>query len=99
MKKKCDIIIKKASSETHYQLRNGLRLDALNAKNETALEFDCREANCGICIVKVLEGEENLSYALSAEKGFLKAMSADPEERLACQCRVFGDIKIEVEDF
>lgn len=99
MKPKNIITIKQGDSSHSYTLRGGLRLDALSAKQETALEFDCRKASCGICIFKILEGEENLSQMKNEEKGYLKALRADPKERLACQCRVFGDIVIELEDF
>lgn len=99
MKKKNTVTITQCTSSKNYLLRNGLRLDALSSKEETGLEFDCRKANCGICIFKVLEGEENLSVMQAKEKGYLQALKAEPNERLACQCRVFGDIKIEIEDF
>ena len=80
-------------------MRKGLRLDALEAKHKTSLEFDCRKADCGICIFWVRSGRENLSEPAPAEMDFLKAMRAHPDERLACQCRVFGDVEIEVETF
>ena len=32
------------------------------------------------------------------ERDFLETMAAEPNERLACQCKVFGDIKVEVSE-
>ncbi len=78
-------------------LRRGLGFQALAAIQDTGFEFDCRKADCGICIFKVLEGAENLSSPTEAEADFLRAMHADPNERLACQCRVFGDVDLEIE--
>ena len=78
-------------------LRKGLGLQALQPLPK-GLEFDCRKADCGICLVKVLSGAEGLSAPTAGEQDFLRAMQADPQERLACQCRVFGDVTFEIED-
>lgn len=79
-------------------LREGLGLQALAVREKTTpLEFDCAKADCGICIVRVMAGGENLSPKTVAEADFLRAMHADPDERLACQCRVLGDVSIKVE--
>ncbi len=86
-----------AGQQQDIKLRKGLGLQAL-AKQTSALEFDCREADCGICICRVRAGGEHLSPPTAPEADFLRAMRADPEERLACQCRVFGDVKLEVDD-
>ena len=37
-------------------------------------------------------------WKTDAEKDFLAAMRADPDERLACQTRILGDVRVEVED-
>lgn len=90
-------IISPKARET-FSLRKGLGFQALAERCKTPLEFDCREADCGICIMNVVKGMENLSAPTALEKDFLKAMRADPEERLACQCRINGDVQIEVDD-
>ncbi len=79
-------------------IRKGLGLQAIE-KNCPWLEFDCRGADCGICIIQVQEGAENLSAPTAAEVDFLKAMHGRPHERLACQCRVFGPLTIEIDDY
>jgi ferredoxin len=79
-------------------LRHGLGLQVLG-KDCPWLEFDCRKADCGICIVRVKEGAENLSPPTTAEADFLKAMHAAPDERLACQCRAFGPLTLEIDDY
>ena len=95
----CTICIETNKTHQAYSLRKGLRLDALNAKHSTPLEFDCRKANCGICIFSVKTGHEALSPKSKKEEAFLKAMGASSGERLACQCRVYGNIEIEVESY
>lgn len=79
-------------------LRHGLGLQALGKDCEW-LEFDCRKADCGICIVHVQEGAANLSAPTLAEADFLKAMQAAPDERLACQCRAFGPVTLKIDDY
>jgi ferredoxin len=79
-------------------LRHGLGLQVLGKDCEW-LEFDCRKADCGICIVRVQEGAGNLSAPTVAEADFLKAMQAAPNERLACQCRAFGPVTLEIDDY
>jgi len=91
------IHIHEQGQEKIYELRKGLGLQALSAGKASPLEFDCRKADCGICIMRVRAGMENLSEKTQAESDFLRAMRAQDDERLACQCRVFGDIEIEVE--
>ena len=84
--------------EKHYELRSGLGLQALEP-HCSWLEFDCRKADCGICIVRVLEGQDQLSIPTAVEKDFLDAMHAASNERLACQCRVFGAVKLQIDDY
>lgn len=82
---------------TTYQLRKGLGLQALCARNETGIEYDCRKADCGICVIKIKNGQQNISEKTSAEADFLTAMRADDDERLACQLRMFGDVELETD--
>ena len=77
------------------EIRSGLGLQALPAQR--LVEFDCRKADCGICLVKVVSPTaEAVSEAKHRELDFLKAMHADPEERLSCQMRIFKDVTLNV---
>lgn len=82
--------------EERVPIRTGLGLMALQKKTEL-IEYDCKEADCGICLVRVLKGIDNLSPITKREDDFLRAMRCDSEERLACQARVFGDVSLRVE--
>ena len=66
--------------------------------HDTSILFGCRDGACGACMIKVIDGAENLTPMQDDEKDFLETMAAEPDERLACQCRVKGDIKIEVSE-
>jgi ferredoxin len=91
------LLIRKKGDVKEFTVRQGLGLQAVCAKAETGIEFDCRAADCGICVIKVVSGAENLSPKTVPEADFLKAMKADDDERLACQVRVFGDAVIETD--
>ena len=67
-------------------------------QHETSILFGCRDGACGACMIRVIDGAENLSTMQDHERDFLETMAAEEDERLACQCRVTGDIKIEVSD-
>lgn len=79
-----------------FELRQGSGLAALKAK-KSSIEFDCLDADCGICVVRVLKHPEHLSPTELKERDFLAAMGADADERLACQCRILGDVTLKTE--
>ena len=68
----------------------------LAAKEEMSILFGCRDGACGACMIKVIENPQNLSPIEDHEKDFLETMAARDDERLACQCRILGDVIIEV---
>ena len=70
----------------------------LGDEHDTSILFGCCNGACGACMIKVKEGMEHLSPTQDDERDFLETMAADPQERLACQCRVLGDVTIEVSD-
>lgn len=91
------VTIKSRTDTQVLSARKGLGFQAICANPDSKIEFDCRNADCGICAFKVVAGAEFLSPIGDAEKDFLAAMKADPDERLACQVRAFGDITILVD--
>lgn len=66
--------------------------------HDTSILFGCRDGACGACMIRVISGSENLTPMQQDERDFLETMAAEPNERLACQCRVKGDVTIEVSD-
>ncbi len=63
---------------------------------DTSILFGCRDGACGACLIKVVAHPEHLSPMQDGERDFLETMAATPDERLACQCRVLGDVTVEV---
>ena len=59
------------------------------------ITFGCRTGSCGTCRVRVAEGLAHCSEPGSEERDFLKGLDAPPDQRLACQVTVYGDLAIE----
>ncbi len=53
------------------------------------------QAVCTKCLVKVIEGKENLSPETPDEADMRDIHEWSRDERLSCQCTVQGDIKID----
>lgn len=66
--------------------------------HDTSILFGCRDGACGACMIRVLEGSAHLSPMKDDERDFLETMAAEADERLACQCKVYGDVKVEVSE-
>jgi uncharacterized 2Fe-2S/4Fe-4S cluster protein (DUF4445 family) len=54
------------------------------------------KATCGLCRVKILDGEADLSPLNAAEKKHLGNVYFITKMRLACQTRVSGDVVVEL---
>lgn len=64
-------------------------------EHDLPIEFSCRGGSCGTCLVRVLEGAENLSPHTDPESVLLPDLVEDPSEyRLACQSVVHGSVRI-----
>ena len=51
-------------------------------------------ARCSTCRTLIVEGQENCGPVTDAEKLLLDKLNAGPDIRLACQCRVRGDMQV-----
>jgi len=81
-----------------FDVPDGYALIDIGEQHDTSILFGCRDGACGACMVRVVSGAENLSPMEENEKDFLSTMAAAPNERLACQCKVKGDVVLEVSD-
>jgi ferredoxin len=59
------------------------------------IRYRCERAVCTTCLIEVLEGADKLSPPGEREAQTLKTIGAAPHWRLACQCSVEGDIKLD----
>ena len=86
------------TDELEIEVKDGYQLIDMCEEHDTSILFGCRDGACGACMVKVLDGSENLSPMENDEKDFLETMAAEENERLACQCKVSGDVTLEVSE-
>ncbi|HEX9008965.1 MAG TPA: 2Fe-2S iron-sulfur cluster-binding protein [Holophagaceae bacterium] len=59
------------------------------------ITFGCRTGSCGTCRVRIAEGLEHCGAPGPEERDFLAGLAAPPDQRLACQVVVQGDVAIE----
>jgi len=59
------------------------------------IQYRCERAVCATCLTEVIEGWENLSTPTERERQTLTTIKAQPKWRLACQCQVLGDVKLD----
>lgn len=60
------------------------------------LKFGCRNGQCGVCAIRVLEGADNLTRLGPQEVKTLASKGFSDDYRLACQCAINGDVIIKV---
>jgi ferredoxin len=72
----------------------GTRIIQISEKAGSNITYDCRENDCGNCIVEIVSGMENLSKPSALEKALLAEKRAGPNHRLACQTAVMGDATV-----
>jgi ferredoxin, 2Fe-2S len=69
----------------------------LGRRAGVAIETACvGKATCGLCRVKVVAGEANLSPYSEAETRHLGNVYFITKVRLSCQARVSGDVTVEL---
>jgi ferredoxin len=85
--------------DRQYTVQPGQTFRTIYDEHDTPLMFGCKEGICGTCKIRVLENPQNISPMRPHEQDFLQKISARPNERLACQTQVLGDVAIEIADF
>jgi ferredoxin len=72
----------------------GTRIIEVSEKVGAGIEYGCREADCGTCVIEVVSGMNNLSEKSSFETNTLAQHKAGQNMRLACQTLVLGDAAV-----
>lgn len=85
----------KNTGET-VEVTKGANLLAVSEKNGWPISNGCGTGFCGACMVKIIDGIQNVNPVTETEKGTLEAMSMnDGTKRLACQVIINGDVTIQ----
>lgn len=82
-----------AGPETVTVDRGELLLEGVRRRG-VQLSFQCREATCAKCRVRVLTGADNLSEPGAKELARLGPHNIAAGMRLACQVQVYGDVEV-----
>ena len=78
------------------EAQQGQLLREVTQTNGWPIPFGCENGICGTCLITIGSGKETLSPMEAMEQQTLEAMGQmDGEHRLACQCRVNGDVTVE----
>lgn len=72
----------------------GVRVIEISEKVDSGIIYGCREGDCGTCMMKVVDGWENLSTPSVVEDKILRENGAQRHNRLACQAQILGDVTI-----
>jgi len=73
----------------------GTSLQAIADAAGADITFGCRTGSCGTCRVRVAEGLSHCGEPGPEERDFLEGLDASPDQRLACQVTVHGDVAID----
>lgn len=87
-------IIFKTENLKFYASEGAELIQAKNIHPDMPIKFGCKQGNCGVCAIHVIEGQENLTKICPKEEATLKRKGLT-DHRLACQCALNGNIKIE----
>lgn len=87
--------------DVSIEVNQNSSLKTLGDLEQDCLFFGCRAGACGTCAIKIINGSEFLNEKNEKEEKLLTIMSMNASDhRLACQCRVSGDITIQpLDDF
>lgn len=66
-------------------------------KNNLSVPFGCENGVCGTCLISIKTGANNITSKTVQEEETLATLAANPDQRLACQCQVKGDITFDLE--
>ncbi|MBO8170513.1 MAG: (2Fe-2S)-binding protein [Bacillaceae bacterium] len=79
-----------------YECKEGEHLLTSAIREGVPLDFYCSTGKCRTCVVRVVEGMENLSPISDTEAYRLGSGGVTAGERLSCQAFVEGDVTIRI---
>jgi ferredoxin len=83
------------STGTSVDCEDGANFQDLAQTNDLGIPFGCENGICSTCLITIGSGMDNLNERTDQEEMTLDARGADDNVRLACQCKVNGDVSFE----
>ncbi|MGO1050119.1 2Fe-2S iron-sulfur cluster-binding protein [Crossiella sp. CA198] len=83
---------------TRFAVRPGTSMQELCDSQDTPVVFGCRAAQCGACLVQILDGAGNLSPIAPDEQAVLDILAESADCRLACQTTLHGPVSLRIAD-
>lgn len=79
-----------------FKVPEGIELLQVKKQNpDIPIKFGCARGDCGVCAIRILSGNENLTKMCEKEKTTIRRKGLiETEYRLACQCALNGSIEI-----
>lgn len=93
-----EVVVENLASKTIHCESNSERLLDILLSATDWMNACGGKGKCTTCTAIVLSGADNLSEMTLAEKTFANLGRLKPNERLSCQVRVAGDLKIKAPD-
>lgn len=89
--------VKFVEDNIEVEVESGTELRDVCQQNDMTLPFGCENGVCGTCLVSIKEGSEHLTEKTDQEKETLEVLLAYEDQRLACQCKVTGDVTFDLD--
>lgn len=89
------VVFVTTDGEVNVEVPEGTSLLDAGLNNGVDIEYSCKDGVCGVCQVKILEGEHQLSEPDTDEIDVLFDR-IDDGVRLACKAIIHGDVKVKV---
>jgi ferredoxin len=89
------VIIKYIPDGKEVECKTNDNLMDVANKADLTIPFGCTDGLCGTCIITVKKGTNNLTGKTEQEKETLELFEAEENQRLACQCKVLGDVELD----
>ncbi|MEY3314616.1 MAG: 2Fe-2S iron-sulfur cluster-binding protein [Holophagaceae bacterium] len=74
---------------------SGISLEEVATFSHADITFGCKSGSCGTCRVSIPNQHTQCIPPSAEEASFIKQLGGSPNERLACQVKILGDINVE----
>ncbi|WP_103654328.1 2Fe-2S iron-sulfur cluster-binding protein [Agarilytica rhodophyticola] len=88
--------VKLLTDDIEFEVDAGESLMEACEDEGASILFGCRSAGCGVCLINITKGLDNLNEKCHDEVALLEALGASENNRLCCKVMVEGDMEFEL---